>query len=29
MNEDGFAMIGSLTGPLRPCIRFLFVASQL
>ncbi len=29
MNEDGFVMIGSLTCPHRPCIRFLFVASQL
>ncbi|APZ95699.1 hypothetical protein Fuma_05358 [Fuerstiella marisgermanici] len=28
MNEDGFVMIGSLTCPHRPCIRFLFVEFQ-
>jgi len=29
MNEDGFVMSGSLACPHRPCIEFLFVASQL
>ncbi len=27
-NEDGFVMVGPLTGPQRPCIEFLYVASQ-
>ncbi len=29
LNEDGFAMVGSLAWPHRPCIGFLSVASQL
>ena len=28
MNEDGFVMLGTLTGPHRPCIEFLSVTSQ-
>ncbi|MFO7903759.1 MAG: hypothetical protein R6U98_13940, partial [Pirellulaceae bacterium] len=28
-NEDGFAVVGPLADPHRPCIGFLSVASQL
>ena len=29
LNENGFVMFGSLAWPVRPCITFLSVASQV